>query len=196
MLNLTAYLVKEHVAFMKLADTYDIFDPETGEQVGVAKEEPSGLVTFLRFFVNKALLPTYVFIYEHGDSRPVFSIYRGFSFLRSKVLIRDENEQTIGYFKSKLFSLGGGFYVYDKNDRQIADVKGDWKGWEFRFLTNDGDELGTVSKKWGGFAKEFFTSADNYLITLNPEFIDASTGINILLLAAGLAIDVIYKEGA
>ena len=38
MINLNIFLVKERVAV--LVDTYDIFDPESDNQVGVAKGEP------------------------------------------------------------------------------------------------------------------------------------------------------------
>jgi uncharacterized protein YxjI len=78
-------------------------------------------------------------------------------------------------------------------EQPVAEIKGDWKGWNFRFLTPDGVEIGTVTKKWAGIGKEFFTSADNYMISLNegrtlrPESAP-------LLLAAGLAIDTVYKE--
>jgi len=192
MLDLNTYIIKEHVGMLKLTDTYDIFDADSGDQVGVAKEEISGFVTLLRFFINKQALPTSVVIYDM-DEEEVFRIHRPMSFWRARVNIEDADGKIIGYFKSKVFSLGGGFYVYDHKDRQFAEVKGDWKGWSFKFLTVDGDELGKVTKKWAGLAKELFTSADNYVIALDESVSDIEDG-NMLLLAAGLAIDIIYKE--
>jgi hypothetical protein len=47
-----------------------------------------------------------------------------------------------------------------------------------------------VSRKWSGIAKEFFTSADNYAVVVHQPNSAAAT----LLLAAGLAIDTVYKE--
>lgn len=193
MLHLQAYLVKEHVGIMKLTDTYDIFDAQTGEQVGVAKEEPGSLVKYLRLLVNKKLMPTTVNVYDQENDGLVLSIHRGVAFLRTKVTVRDGHGHTVGHFKSKLFSIGGGFWVYDENDKQFAEIKGDWKGWNFKFLTVDGEELGTVSKKWAGAMKELFTSADNYVIALN-ENVEQKEGGNLLLLAAGLAIDTVFKE--
>ena len=40
MLNRKTYFIREHVGFMKLSDTYDILDPDTQEQIGIAKEKP------------------------------------------------------------------------------------------------------------------------------------------------------------
>jgi uncharacterized protein YxjI len=114
-------------------------------------------------------------------------------FFTAKVTVADGAGNEFGYFKSKLFSFGGGFYVYDRDDKLSAEVRGDWKSWNFRFLTPDGRELGVVSKKWGGLLKEMFTSADNYHIQLAD---DVPTGgaLAALLLAAGLAIDIVFKE--
>jgi uncharacterized protein YxjI len=193
LLNRSTYFVKERVGMLKLTDTYDLLDPNTQENIGIAKEDPSGFIKFLRFLVNKSLLPTHVSIYERESEPPVLTIQRGFTLLRSKVLVNRGDGQAIGYFKSKLFSLGGGFFVFDTADQQVAEVKGDWKGWNFKLLAKNGMEIGTVTKKWAGLGKELFTSADNYMISLN-DVAAGNADIAGLMLAAGLAIDIVFKE--
>ena len=191
MLDKSNYLVKEHVGVLKLSGTYDIIDPETQAQIGVAQERLGFLLHALRLVIDKRILPTTVAIAEQVDGPAVLTIKRGFTLLRSRIDILDRSGQAIGYFKSKLFSLGGGFYVYDTRDQLVAEVKGDWKGWNFKFIDANGREIGTVSKKWAGFGKELFTSADNYMIAI-AEGVKGQAG---LLLAAGLAIDIVFKEG-
>ncbi len=195
MLGRKMYFIRERVGFLKLADTYDILDPETQGQLGIAKEKPGALILILRFLVNKQLLPTKVFVYEgdnpEDESRLVFSIRRGFTLFRSKVNIQDKSGAVVGWFQSKLFSMGGAFRVFEAAGNEVALVKGDWKGWNFRFLDNAGSELGSITKKWAGIGKELFTSADNYIISLNQESAPAKA---ILLLAAGLAVDTVFKE--
>ncbi|MFN7140626.1 MAG: phospholipid scramblase-related protein [Limisphaerales bacterium] len=191
LLNRQTYFVKEQVGLLKLTDTYEILDPETQVRIGIAKEEPPGWAKLLRLLVNKQMLPTTVNIYENENEPAQFSISKG-GFLTRKVRITGANGECLGYFKSKLFSLGGGFNVFDSHDQQIAEVKGDWKGWNFKFIANDGRELGTVSKKWAGIGKELFTSADNYIIALSDPSLGKAAAL--LLLAAGLAIDVVFKE--
>lgn len=194
MLDRKMYFVRERVGFLKLADTYDILDPETHAQLGIAKEKPGWLVHLLRMLVNKQFLPTKVFAYEGTNpddpTRLLFSIQRGVTFFTSKVNILDHTGHVVGWFQSKAFSLGGAFRVFDAAGNEVALVKGDWKGWNFRFLDQAGNELGTITKKWAGIGKELFTSADNYIITLNQESAPAKA---ILLLAAGLAVDTVYK---
>jgi uncharacterized protein YxjI len=83
--------------------------------------------------------------------------------------------------------------VFDASERQVAEIKGDWKGWNFRFLTAEGAELGKVTKQWAGLGQELFTSADNYVIALD-ERLPVAPEAAALLLAAGLAIDTVYNE--
>jgi uncharacterized protein YxjI len=195
MLNRKTFFIREHVGLMKLSNTYNILDPEGEGQLGIAQERPGALIQVLRLLVNKQLLPTKVFVYEGNNpddaSRLIFSIQRGFTLLRSKVKICDAQGNVIGGLKSKLLSLGGAFRVFDSSGQQIATVKGDWKGWTFRFLDPSENEIGTITKKWAGLGKELFTSADNYVIALTRE---PKPSEAILLLAAGLAVDTVYKE--
>jgi uncharacterized protein YxjI len=195
MLDRKAFFIREHIGLLKLSETYDILDPESRAQLGVAKEKPGLNFQLLRLLVNKRLLPTRLFIYQganpEDESRLVFSLHRGFALIVSKVEIRGAHGRMLGYLKSKLFSIGGGFNVFDAAGKQYAQVRGNWKGWTFQILDMGGREIGTISKKWAGLGKELFTSADNYMIALHAE---ANPAEAVLLLAAGLAIDTVYKE--
>jgi uncharacterized protein YxjI len=194
LLDRKIFFVKEQIEFLKLAGTYDIFDPDTNIKIGVAKEEPGALIKFLKLFIDKRVLPTKVNVYDNESGEIVISMKKPITFIRSKVVITGRNGSEIGYFKSKLFSFGGGFKVYNNGKIQFADVKGDWKGWDFKLLTMTGSIIGTITKKWAGLGKELFTSADNYMLSLNEET-DTSDTDAALLIASGLAIDIIYKEG-
>jgi uncharacterized protein YxjI len=193
MFKLKTFLVKERVGILKLQDVFDIYDPATGVQVGVAKENVNVVLKLLRLVVNKRLLPTVVEVSEREGGRVVLAIRRGFTLLRSHVTVTDGVGKEIGRFKTKLFSLGVDFHVLDPMEQPVAEIKGDWKGWNFRFLTPDGSEIGRVTKKWAGLGKELFTSADNYVISLSESHTIRADAMP-LLLAAGLAIDIIYKE--
>jgi uncharacterized protein YxjI len=192
MLSHKTFLVKERVGFLKLTDTFDIFDPNGGAQLGIARENVGVLTKLLRLIISKRLLPTTVEVREREEG-PVVLSFRRAGLLRSRVVVNGHDGREIGRFKSKLWSLGGGFHVLDPRDHPVAEIKGDWKGWNFRFLGSDGSELGKVTKKWAGLGKELFTSADNYVIALD-EHRPLPPNSAALLLAAGLAIDTVYKE--
>lgn len=189
---LSSYLIREHVGVFKLTGTYDIFDATSGQQVAVAKERKGLLNALAGMLMNKRNLPTRVDVHEGTDENgPIaFSITRGFSFLRPTVNVLAGDGSLIGTFKSRLLTLGGKFGVYDAGGNEVAMVKGNWIGWDFRFIASNGTELGVVSRTWSGVAKELFTSADNYVVAVHQPDPAAAT----LLLAAGLAIDTVYKE--
>jgi len=193
-LDLKEFVVKEHVGFLKLADVFDIFDARTQAKVALARETPGGLIHTLRFLINKKLLPNQVSVTQNDENGPLlFLIRKPFTFFRSKVWVEDASGKRLGNFVSKFFSLGGGFWVHDEFDQPVAEVKGDWKGWNFKFTTTEGKELGLVTKQWGGLAKELFTSADTYAVSIHDSA-GADRSLTILLLAACLAVDIIYKE--
>ena len=190
MFDRKAFLVKERVGFLKLSDTYDIFDPSTGAQIGIAREQIGPLLHVLRLLINKRLLPTVVEVRESEAGPVVLTIRRSAMW---QVTVQGRTGGELGRFKSKLFALRAGFRVFDRSERQVAEIKGDWKGWNFRFVNADGTEIGKVTKQWAGLGKELFTSADNYMIALD-ERLPMAPDAAALLLAAGLAIDTVYNE--
>lgn len=193
MLNRRTYFIREHAGVFKLKDTYDILDPETQEQIGYATEATPAWAVWLRLLVKKRNLPVTIAVREQPEAAPLFRIERGWTFLRATVHVVDAQEQRIGYFKSKLFTFNGGFYVYNMQNEQVAEVKGSWKSWDFSFVSTAGQEIGVVTKKWAGLGRELFTTADNYLISLH-DMGEQQPASAVLLLAAGLAIDTVFNE--
>ena len=194
MLESRKFLVKEKVKFLAAHATYEIYDGETQTRTGTAKEDIGVFVRMMRWLVSKQLMPTRVEVRETPDDALVFTVSRGWYLFRSRVEIRDAQGVLVGYLKSKLFSFGGGFLVYDAKDQQFADVKGNLFGFKYRVLTPDGDfEMGKVSKEWGGLAKELFTSADSYMIEIHEDLHEQPIA-KMLVLAAALAVDMIFKS--
>jgi uncharacterized protein YxjI len=197
MLECNAFAIKEHPKILSAVQSYDIADAETGELLGEARENIGVLTQTLRWFMSKHLLPTCLEVREKPDGSLLFSLKRGGYLFRSRVEVRDAMDVLVGYFKSKFFTFGGGFHVYDKDGKYFAEVKGNLIGFKYRFLTEDGGvELGQVSKKLAGLAgvaREIFFSADNYFLSVNPDLAEQPLA-KMLLLAATLAIDLIYKS--
>lgn len=198
MLESRRLLVKERVKMLAAYHTYDLYDPDADDPqqpVAVAEEKISGLVQALRWVIDKKLMPTRVEVREKPDDSLVFSIYRGVAFFRPQVDVLDAQGQVVGYFKAKLFSLGGGFHVYTADGKLFAEVKGNLTGFQYRMLTPDGQvELGSVSKKLGmaGLAKELFTSADTYMVEMAEDLADNPIA-KMLVVATALATDVVFK---
>lgn len=193
MLEPRRFMVKERVKFLKTFHTYDVYDADTAEAVGIAQERIGFVTQVLRWFVSKKFMPTVIEVREKPDDALVFTIRRGWYVFRSRVEVHDALEQLVGYFKSKLISWSGGFYVYDRDDRQFAEVRGSFVGFSYRMLTPDGKvELGRVTKKFN-LVRDLFTSADTYMVEVAEDLQDQPIA-KMLVVAAALATDMIFKS--
>jgi uncharacterized protein YxjI len=191
-LNRNLYLVKEHVGMFKAANNYDVFDPDTGEVILHCREDKLGMITkLLRFTDYKRMTPFDIEI-RTPEGEPVVHVRRGISVFLSKVDVFDENDQRMGGFQQKFFSIGGAFTVLGADDQPLCDLKGKWTGWNFRFMAGD-KELAQVSKKWAGLGKELFTSADNYILEISDE-VPPDNPLRQLIIAAVMCIDMVLKE--
>lgn len=192
-LNRHAYFVREHIGFLKLKDTFGILTTETKEYLGYSTGENPAWINWTRLLLQKHRMLTTVVVRTLADNAPVLHLKRGWHFLRSKIRTYDAHYELLVYFESRILTLGSGFHVYDARGIRVADSKGNWIGWSFRFLDASGQALGLVTKKWAGVGRELFTTADNYLISITDRGVAQPTTA-ALLLAAGLAIDTLYKE--
>jgi uncharacterized protein YxjI len=192
-LNRNLYFVKEHVKIFKAANSFDVFDPQTSELILQCREENLGFFTkIFRFTDYKRMTPFNMEIKTPAGAM-ILTVRRGVSWFLSTVEVIDEQNRVIGKFKQKFFSIGGKFEVLDASERPLCTLKGRWTSWDFKFVANDGKEFATVTKKWSGIGKELFTSADNYILQVNPE-VPADHPLRMLIMAAVMCIDLVLKE--
>lgn len=191
------FFIKEHIGIFKAANNFDIFDPSTNQKIIECREPDLGTFTrFLRFTDFKRMTPFHV-ILTTPEGQKLLSLKRGISIFKSYVEVFDENDMKIGEFEEKFFSIGGEFNVVKFGDAKIYTLQGNLISWEFRFLQGEKihgyEELANVSKKWAGLGKELFTSADNYMLTINND-VQETDSVRILMLAAVMCIDLVFKE--
>ena len=191
-LNRNVFLVKEHVGIFKAVNNYDIYDPETGDVIMLCREENlRALTKFFRFTKYKRMTPFDIRI-TTPEGQQLVRVTRGLTFLRSKVTVLNGNDEVVGGFNQKLLAIGGAFDVLDQDDQVICSLKGKWTGWDFRFVAGD-TEFAHVTKKWAGIGKEFFTSADNYILKI-ADTVPPDNRVRLLILAAVMCIDMVLKE--
>jgi uncharacterized protein YxjI len=192
-ININLFFVKEHVKIFKAANSFDIIDPDSKQVVLQCREEGLGFFTkMFRFTDYKRMTPFNMEI-KTPEGQKILTVRRGISIFLSNVEVVDERNNVIGKFKQKLFSIGGKFQVLDASERPLCMLKGKWTSWDFKFISNDGKEFATVTKKWSGLGKELFTSADNYILQISSE-VPADHPLRMLILSAVMCIDLVLKE--
>ena len=196
LLDHSTLFVREHVGMFKAANAYDLLDPATTQIIGRVQERVGGFFRrMMKFTKWKTHMAFHIEFHDltAGDVI-VLTVSRPFTWFRSVVTVADGSGRVLGSFKQKLIAWGPKMWVLGPDGTEIAELKGDWKGWNYTFTDSAGRVLGTVTKKWAGIGKELFTSADNYIIDLSPDCTDVDA--RRLLLAAPITADMVYKEYA
>src|SRR5262249_26302475 len=109
----------------------------------------------------------------------------------------DAQGTVIGTYKAKMFSISGGFHVYDKDGKHVAEIRGQLLKADYTFYQPDGKtEMGKVSKSWGDTMKALFTDASTFGVQIQPAFAD-DPKTKMLILGATVAIGALMKpEGS
>ncbi|MBC5994713.1 phospholipid scramblase-related protein [Pontibacter cellulosilyticus] len=191
-LNQNSYFVKEHTGIFKAANNFDIFNPQTQELILTCREEKLGFFTRLLRFTDYKRITHFNIEVRTAAGEKVLTVRRGLAFFVSTVEILDENDELVGRLKQKFFSIGGKFNIVDANDNYLFTLQGKWTSWDFKFV-KDNLEFAHVSKKWAGIGKEFFTSADNYILNIT-DHVPQDNNIRLLILGAVMCIDMVLKE--
>ena len=189
------FLFKEHLGMFKASNNYDIYDPKTKEIILNCREKNLNPVyKIVRLFLTdfKALTPFEIDI-RGLDGKRIIKVKKGLSLILSKIEVFNENDKLIGLFKQKLFpNLGHNFEMFDEKENLVSKLKGNLIGWNFEFL-KDENTIATVTKKWSGIGKEMFTSADNYILEIK-DAVDKADPLRLLIFAAVISIDMVFKE--
>ncbi|GAA4038461.1 phospholipid scramblase-related protein [Hymenobacter glaciei] len=186
------FLVKEHVGILKAANSYDILDLQSQQPLLECREPNLGFFTkMFRFTKYKTQTPFDIEVRDAGQSL-VLRLKRGVSIFRSTVQVLDGNDVLLGRFRQRLLSLGGKLDLLDTNDQVVCTVQGKLTSFEYKFMRND-VQIALVTKQWMGLGKELFTSADNYVINIEPT-VASTDDVRRLVLAAALCIDMVFAE--
>ncbi len=192
LLNKNLFLIKEQIGMFKAANNFNIFDAEKNQHILNCREPNLGIFTkIFRFTEYKRLTPFDIQI-STTEGKLILSVRRGFTFFRSVVEVFDEKNILLGTFRQRMLSFGGKFEILDVSGNVICTLQGKWTGWDYKFMVGE-KELAHVSKKWAGIGKEFFTSADNYVLSIN-ENVAENDNVRPLILAAVMCIDMVLKE--
>lgn len=185
-----SYFIDENVHFFKFENTYQVFN-EKGVNIGSINQKLTLGQKALRLLLNKAMLP---FRLEIKDANGILiaSISRGWTFFMSKIEITSGDGKVIGTVQQKFKFFKPTFRIFNHLGSQIAEITGDWKAWNFVINNETGSPVGTISKKWAGAMQEIFTTADKYLVNLDPSYTNMINKITVL--SAAITIDMVMKE--
>jgi hypothetical protein len=184
------YFIDEKVNFFKFENCYQIYN-DKGENIGAIKQKLNIGQKLLSLLISKTMLPFFLEIRDSNDNLEV-TISRGWTFLLSKITIKNAQDEAIGYIKQKFKLFSPTFNIFNTSEELIAEISGDWKAWNFTINDAANNQIGSISKKWAGAMKELFTTADKYNVQIEENY--ANLENKIAILAGAITIDMVLKE--
>jgi uncharacterized protein YxjI len=184
------YFIDEKVNFFKFENCYQIYN-DKGENIGAIKQKLNIGQKLLTLLISKTMLPFLVEIRDSNDNLEV-TISRGWTFILSKITIKNSQGEAIGYIKQKFKLFSPTFNIFNTSEELIAEISGDWKAWNFKINDAANNQIGSISKKWAGAMKELFTTADKYNVQIEENY--ANLENKIAILAGAITIDMVLKE--
>lgn len=193
LLTQNRFFVNQKIKLIELTNEFKIRD-EAGNEIGAIKEEgQSVLKKVARFATNLDSMMTHKYGIYDADGTKIVELVRPRAFVFSKVLVQDGNGQEIGRLEQarKVFKKVR-FSVVGTAGEELAAIQAEnWRAWNFTITGPNDQPLGSISKNWGGAVKEIFTTADNYMVEIDPS---VTGNLRLLLLAAACGIDTALKQ--
>tara|TARA_R110002072_G_scaffold302758_3_gene488520 strand:+ start:25938 stop:26585 length:648 start_codon:yes stop_codon:yes gene_type:complete len=157
---------------------------EEGNRLGLAAEESQGFgAMFARNFLGKCRKAT-IHIYDDAGNR----IGRGekpFRWFFHRMEVYD-GDKKIGAIQRKWSWISRKFAIENEAGREVMQIYSPiFRIWTFKLLFED-QEVGRISKKWGGMLKEMFTDADVFGMEVEPH---VPNELRAILLVATFLID-------
>lgn len=185
------YFIDEKVNFFKFENAYKIYN-DSGENIGAITQRLSVGQKVLRMLVNKKMLPFQLDIHNH-EGEVQTTIQRGWTFWLSSIKVLNAKGVLVGTIKQKFRFFKPEFQITDAAGVVLGSITGDWKAWNFEIKDASYKVIGSINKKWNGLAKEMFTSADKYIVSIDPAF-SASIEQKQAVISCAITIDMVLKE--
>ena len=185
-------VVNQKAKLIELTNEYKIRD-EQGNDIGVIRQEgQSKLRKLLRLASNvDSMLPVRLSVYDAGG-RKVVGLRRPFTWWRSKMEVVDASDQVVGRITQQNFMGKIRFGLFDAVGAPLGELRAEnWRAWNFSITDGSGQEVARITKKWAGLGKEIFTTADNYVVEIQP---GVRGPLRQVVLASAAGIDTALKN--
>jgi uncharacterized protein YxjI len=171
-------------------NSYDVYD-EQGRAALHVQEQGSGFWSFIKRMFLGPLRPFRVLVQDIASGQTVLALQRRFRFVFHRLEVHAPDGRYLGAIQKKWSLLRRIYQLESDSGHAVAELFGPiFRPWTFEIRQNE-RVIGVIQKRWSGFAKEFFSDADNFGVELSsvPE-----PRLKLLAFAAVVLIDVVHFE--
>lgn len=173
---------------------YRILDPD-GTEVLYASEQ-SGFLARQLLRTHRPLTITVV----DPQGTVQMTAHRKFFWLMSHLAMDDPRGASMGRIDRR-FKMAGRRYEISDGQGEVLELRGPLLRPHTFMLERDGVELGRITKRWSGMAREMFTAADTFQVAFEPQdgegaapLAPLSESMRWAMLAAAIVIDLDFFE--
>ncbi len=184
-------VVNQKAKVFELAAEYMIFDGH-GKKIGAVREvgQSTGRKV-LRLVSNVDQFLRHRFELVDANGAVLLGIERPGKIFKSTVIVNRPGGGEVGrlvqenvFGKIRFALMAGGQRVGSLNAEN-------WRAWNFSIRDHHDAEVARITKTWEGLAKTLFTTADNYVVTLQAPLSDP---LHALVVAAAVTVDTALKQ--
>lgn len=125
------------------------------------------------------------------DGHPLITLDKPWDRGRPYIHVSGPHRESYGTIVQDRSFMGSRFRLNDPRGHTVAEIRGDWRGWDFTVLDHAGIEIARIGKEHPGLGGRFFTTEDRYAL----EFAyDLPWPLRRLVIGAAITIDVLLHE--
>lgn len=184
-------VVNQKAKLIELNNEYAISD-QHGNQISAVREVgQSTAKKVVRFFSNVDQFLTHKYQVVDLNGQIQMQLTRPAKFVKSKVIVEDGSGNPIGEIvQENVFGkIHFGMMV---GGARIGSIDAqNWRAWDFTISDEAGSQVAKITKTFGGVARAMFTTADNYVIQIEPHL---EGPLLMMTLAAAVTVDTALKQ--
>lgn len=192
LMSIDRFFVNQKAKLFELSTEFQILD-ESGVQIGAIRQEGQSTARkVLRALTKFDQFLTHRLSVYNAAGEKVLELTRPGAVLKSKVQVTDGTGTQVGTIVQQNLFGKIKFGLEGAGSEPLGSINAEnWRAWNFSMQDASGREVGRITKKWAGTAKEIFTTADNYMVEIDPSV----TGpMRHLFVAAAAGIDLALKQ--
>lgn len=192
-LGMTEFVIKQAHEWGEILSGFETANKYTIRAGGYslnADEFSNGFASLMTRSFLSSHRPFEINIWDWKNNH-ILGLKRPFRFYFHEVTVSDAGGKKLGTIIREFSIINRKYRILNASGLQTTAIKGPiYRPWTF-FVTRQEKEIGKITKKWSGLAKEYFTDADTFGVKFNKDLDKTS---KYLLLGAVFLIDFLHFE--
>lgn len=192
LLTADTLVVSQRAKLVELTNQYDIWDPQ-GVALGFIDEQAqSRLRRTARFVASVGQFLTHRLTVRDLADGEVLQVTRPAKLVKSHLSVRTGDRRRVGEISQDNVFGKIRFSLTDAQGRHLGQICAEnWRAWDFAIVNRDGREVARIDKRFVGVLTAVFTTADTYVVHIDPTL---DGDLRLLVIAAAAAVDTALKQ--